>query len=129
MHILVHCKKEVFLSLCISKSIESAIASIYPPAMCVPVLPAGRRQVAVGQGIGQIENTGNFTQIMLKYYTRIIPWRNKERIFPTIFYLYIVCKSMNYNILLKIFSINMQIKNKKYIWHEFSDIYNTVTRV
>ncbi len=67
--------------------------------------------------------------MMLKYYTRIIPLRNKERIFPTIFYLSIICKSMNYNILLKLFSINTQIQNKKYIWHEFSNIYNKVTLV
>ncbi len=50
-------------------------------------------------------------------------------IFPTIFYLSIICKPMNYNILLKLFSINMQIQNKKYIWHEFSDTYHKVTLV
>ncbi len=75
--------------------------------------------------IGQMENTGNFTQMMLKYYTKIISWRNKEMISPTIVYLSIICKPMNYNILLKLFSINMQIHNKKYIWHEFSDIFIT----
>ncbi len=140
MHILVHCKKEVFLSLCISKSIESTIASIYPPMQratpACPVRPTGGRRARgsnfdwTNRKYGKFHtNDGNFIQMMLKYYTRIIPWRNKEKIFPTIFYLSIICKPMNYNILLKLFSINMQIQNKKYIWHEFSDIYHKVTLV
>jgi hypothetical protein len=58
MHILVHCKKEVFLSLCISKSIEKVPLLVStrlrrerrPPVGTI-ALPAGRRQVGVGQGL------------------------------------------------------------------------------
>ncbi len=59
---------------------------------------------------------------MVKYYTRIIHREIKKGLPNDIFYLSILCKPMNYNILLQLFSINMQIQNKKYIWHEFSTI-------
>ncbi len=53
--------------------------------------------------LGQIENKENFTQMMMKYYTRIIHREIKKGFTQRCFYLSIICKPMNYNMLLKPF--------------------------
>ncbi len=45
---------------------------------------------------GQIENSENLTQIMVKYYTRIIHREIKKGLSNDIFYLSILYKPMNY---------------------------------
>ncbi len=53
--------------------------------------------------LGQIENTENFTKMMVKYYTRIIHREIKKELPQRCPYLSIMCMSMNYNRLLKSF--------------------------
>ncbi len=66
--------------------------------------------------IGQIENKENFIQVMIKYYTQIIRGEIKKGLnkdFLFVYYVYAMCMPKNYNRLAKLFSINMQILDKK----------------
>ncbi len=70
--------------------------------------------------------------MMIKYYTQIIRGEIKKGLpkdFLFVYYVYAMCMSMNYNRLTKLFSINMQILNKKSLWHEFSTIKITQIQV
>ncbi len=81
-----------------------------------------RSFLVVSTLLGQIESAENFTQMMVKYYTRIIHREIKKGLPGDIFYLSILCKPMNYNRLVRNFSIDMQILKKKSLWYEFSII-------
>ncbi len=70
--------------------------------------------------------------MMIKYYTQIIRGEIKKGLpkdFLFVYYVYAMCMPMNYNRLAKLFSINMQILNKKYLRHEFGAIKITQIQV